>query len=183
MIVLFFTERSGSNFYAETLAQKTGYKNLQECFNIKHYTDSMIESNLNYIKKEKDVIVKLSFIQWKDNFNILQKCLEYGDEFHFIYRKDYNAQLLSYYISMETNIWNPNDTQTINLDIDEEKLFDYHNKLITNYTKIGDVFKNCNEKKLICYEDFATPENKYVRNVNLNGVFKKFSVDTLRFFV
>lgn len=170
-IFLCFTNRSGSNFVAESLASDGNFNLGKEIYNFKYLqrtilADSKIISYQNYLQSivTNDAmggyfVSKLSVA----HIPILLKCglgrwmSERGIFIH-IQRSDKLRQAISFYIANKTNIWSSMQKSIVDLKVDFDRKEIEENILnIQEQNNLFELFfaENCIEPFTLNYEQFS----------------------------
>ena len=197
MILVICQPRSGSTTYCERLASEHGYTNKEDYFNpINKYSDEEILAHYDEVVANPNCVVKIFYpIHVSARTEMFESLVEQAEEVHFLYRADFNAQLRSYYATLQLeeqhghhDSWdNPIDitsegfTRTNGMTNKTSELL-YINLgvfLLRLVMSSADLYKATPDEKtvLVEAESFFTPEEAEHRPVNWDTEPEALPVD------
>lgn len=175
MILILTTPRTGSTWFCEYLSKQYSLENLDEYFGDHDITLEEQVEKLDYIKNNKDVVLKC--FPWhlkntRTNFpraSFLEKnLLKLADKIYILIRSDFNSQCKSYYLAKTTGIWSgvPQEHTIVTLD---HSLYNYSiSHLQDGYIQLAE-YNKVLDCEIVEYENLPFPKSeKYVRPVTWN---------------
>ena len=177
-VCVVYTPRSGSQYYCANLAESLNCKNYSEILNQRIFGPYMHDVYLNQIARSNNSVFKICSYQWEQlqkqfKTPILARCLDLADRLDFLVRKDYNAQLRSFYAAFKLNrshnmSGHHQYTNEIDIEYNEDLYMALNDSLIDRYTKHSQLYHDDSlfkPKNLVYFEDFQTPEKRLSRPV------------------
>lgn len=175
---VFFVARSGSDYFSKKLSEKLGCEHHGEFANYEMQSWQQCNKYLQYLISlgSSDYVTKISSWQWQGlsqhtGTDVLDTVLNLADELYFLVRKDYNAQLKSFYAAMNLELqgisFTEEFTQQIVLRFRERQYAIHDQNLRARYQENARLYHDSTikiPKHLVFYEDFQKPENRYNRN-------------------
>ena len=169
MIVILNTPRSFSARLAEQIAKEKKYYNMGETFHIGQFTKEDMTFHRNTIVTNSETVCKISYDQWDNATRILEENIiptvtDAAEEVITIVRRDYVAQLKSYYLSMKTGIWDYTWPEAQEHVLDTDLLNECDIFLRKSYAEMKKVYDGLHEhknKRIVYTEDLFDTADEY----------------------
>lgn len=190
MILVLFTPRSGSSNFVNDLAVEKDFVNFKEPFNNFLFDKEELLKNYDRVMSDDKIVMKLGYYDWTRTSDIIEKkilysCIERAEEVIFIGRRDFNAQLKSYYVAKETEMWGDDWKTHRRFKFDHDRFLDTYHKMLTQYTGIAEVYHNLDKyttaKKLIFTEDIYDRSKVYRKPYTFDR-FEEVNFDPVKLF-
>ena len=169
MILVLTTFRSGSTWYCNDLAEKYGYINYDEPFNVNHKGSHT--EHLRSIISNPNSIVKFMPQQDRtaDMPGLLDKLVSLATEIHVLVRKDFNAQVRSHYAArylggMYKIGWTTEYSEPKDVHYNELLYQTLEREIFAHIVELSRIYHKLGSAKLVFTEDFTT-QHKYNRPI------------------
>jgi hypothetical protein len=100
MILVLTNPRTASTWFCKQLAEKYGYEDMQECFHELN-CKGQHQQTLDNIILNPNKVVKVHAVHFEsvEVDNLLLQLIDLSEKVYFLVRKDFNAELRSFYIA------------------------------------------------------------------------------------
>lgn len=161
-VILWSYYRAGSTAVCDFIAKKYFYKNFDEAFH-NSYPDRR-DKFLQYQAGHTNFVIKIMADQWQEKWQPLQSDLWNRSYTVKLTRRNFHAQLVSWYISYHSNHWHQTKNQkkqryTVMLD---ERFMKLWCTKLKNYNKTIDNYRGPFDAQIV-YESFGVYNTDFTK--------------------
>lgn len=165
MILVLSTYRSASTWYCSALAERNTLYNYDELFHESQC--DLHKQSLRELARNNSCVVKIFPYHFSSTPVplLIDKLINIASEVHVVVRKDFDAQLRSYYIAKQLRDWH-SDIDSAAVTYDDEKWQQYHKFLYNQHVELSNIVKSIvTVPCLIKYTEDFPQTSKYKRTV------------------